>query len=745
MLNTNAIEPWENANLLRNPDFSFFSNNKKSGHNVAYWNTDSWKDIKVINKKNSSNIVVIKPGKRFWQFANLPELKLKADDKIYLSVSGEQHTAGALEAHLALMLIESADGTWAPKEYGYKDQRTFQRHGRGELIRSPDKIAVSGNNTGSFTLDVGKLTIDPFFVTGKDTSSAGFRNVIGVLVEFVNRSNKDITIYNPILSKGNKASELKPSRPMAEYYRQIPRTIEKLKHGKPINILTLGSSIDRGSANPPFYPYDENHEGPNFKEPLGDANPFVPQLVGRQDLDGYVGWWQHYYMYTSRMRLELMRKYNYKVEDILLNVMACGGTCIGESHSGFLEYANFVEAPNPNTNGHADSSSWEKLYPDFFKKGKIPLPDLIIFGHGHNEHIDRPDEIAAYEGAIRWFQRHYPGVEFACCMWIRDKGEKNSMFEPMKELTEHFDIPFIDVGQMITDLRNTCNYNAIAPDGGHPQAASHYLWFKQIEQLFEIPGNPKKGIPQRQFPQRLNKYSYGWEGDIVKYNNRSARLKDGKMMIIDDCTFNIWASHNSKEDIMKILIDNNSSYEDAKGQYAGRGKNMSKRDNRNSTFVYGRLNTGDRHIFEIVGDEPIINAVDNKVCTGRTFISPSSEKWRGDIIIEDFNSEWGAPYGKEMFKIPAGKKVEIDITANLISIAYLDLKDGGKLEVIVDGEKKLVQETNIPFVDSEGVEYFIENRKAISGIKYGKHNIEIKSIDKDIYILGVYEYDTNSR
>ena len=94
-----------------------------------------------------------------------------------------------------------------------------------------------------------------------------------------------------------------------------------------------------------------------------------------------------------------MRKYNYQIDDILLNVMACDGSSIGESHSSFLEYANFENAPNANLNGHADSAKWPTLYPKFFSKGKTPAPDLVIFGHGHNEHIDRPDEIAAYEGA----------------------------------------------------------------------------------------------------------------------------------------------------------------------------------------------------------------------------------------------------------------------------------------------------------------------------------------------------------
>jgi hypothetical protein len=37
-----------------------------------------------------------------------------------------------------------------------------------------------------------------------------------------------------------------------------------------------------------------------------------------------------------------------------------------------------------------------------------PGPDLVIFGSGANEKTDTPDEVAVFEGAIRWIQRHHP-------------------------------------------------------------------------------------------------------------------------------------------------------------------------------------------------------------------------------------------------------------------------------------------------------------------------------------------------
>ena len=112
--------------------------------------------------------------------------------------------------------------------------------------------------------------------------------------------------------------------------------------------------------------------------------------------------------------------------------------------------------------------------------------------------------------------------------------------------------------------------------------------------------------------------------------------------------------------------------------------------------------------------------------------------------IENFESEWGAPYGEELFKIPVGNKLEIDIIGNTISIAYHDSKNGGQLEVFIDGEKKLVQDTNVPFVDSTGKEHFIENRRAIAGLEPGTHHVELKAKNAEVAILGVYEYQTQS-
>ncbi|MCA9006696.1 MAG: SGNH/GDSL hydrolase family protein, partial [Planctomycetaceae bacterium] len=483
-----AEESESKQNLLQNPEFQLRkTTGSEQGRSALCWNTDRWGDVIGGNgegkfrHQSTAKAVELLPGKRIWQFSTLPELGLKSGDAVSLSVNGYQEQSGALKARLCLMLIESADGQWSPTDFGMPDKRTFARHGRGELIRSPQKETSSQETGKEFGLQLNGLKIDPRFKEQRE-SDADFRNVVGVLVEFVNDSDKRVWVNSPALVKGETAAKTAPttSRALPDLYRQIPLTMQKLTTGKPITILTLGSSIDRGSANPRLYFYDEDPASPHYKEPLIEARPGKPaamkQLIaermGRPDLQDYVGWSQHYFMYTGRLRRELLRKFDYPFDKMLLNVMACDGSSIGESHSGFKAYAELELPPNPNDNGHPTGKSWQELYPSLFENGKKPGPDLVIFGHGHNEHIDRPDEIAAYEGAIRWFQRHYPGVEFVSCMWIRDKGQPNSMTEPMQKLCAYYEIPFVDLGQLIIDLKATTNYYAMAPDGGHPAAGS---------------------------------------------------------------------------------------------------------------------------------------------------------------------------------------------------------------------------------------------------------------------------------
>ncbi|HCO25326.1 MAG TPA: hypothetical protein DIT97_20735 [Gimesia maris] len=736
-------------NLLQNPEFRLRKTAAtEPGRSILCWNTDRWGDV-IAGKGNgklvlqpTENMVELLPGKRIWQFATLPELGLKSGDAVSLSVNGYQETSGALKVRLCLMLIESDDGEWSPAEFRLPDKRTFAKQGRGELIRAPQREASAQETGKEFHLQVNGLKVDPRFKHQRE-SDAAFRNVVGVLVEFVNDSDKRVWIDSPALVKGDQAvTESAASRALPDLYRQIPRTMKKLTTGQPVTILTLGSSIDRGSANPRLYFYDEDPASPHYKEPLVEARPGKPdamkQLIAermeRPDLQDYVGWSQHYFMYTGRMRRELLRKFHYPVDKILLNVMAADGSSIGESHSGFQEYAALELAPGPNENGHPTGKSWQELYPALFENGKKPGPDLVIFGHGHNEHIDRPDEIAAYEGAIRWFQRHYPGVEFVSCMWIRDKGQPNSMTGPMQQLCTHYGIPFVDLGELLIDLKTTCNQYALAPDGGHPSAASHYIWFKQLEQVFEMPDDPQPGIAQQQLPARMNDFTANWEGEMVRFAADSPRIVDGRMMILEDAAFNLWA--DNKREMMQLLIDGQPA------QHAGHGRHSWSRPNpRNSTFVHGRLSRGDRHIIEIPNKNARLNTVDCKVGLNRRFYGIDSKDWRGTSAVKTFESKWGAPYGEKAFQLQPGESLEIDVEADELSIAWLDDPTGGTLVAEVDGKQVWSQQTNEPFTDSQGRKHFIENRRGVLGLPFGKHRIKLRAEEKPVRVLGVFGYD----
>ncbi|QGQ22470.1 hypothetical protein F1728_07170 [Gimesia benthica] len=739
------------VNLLQNPQFRLRKTaGSEPGRSILYWNTDRWGDVvagsgaEKLKLESLEKAVEILPGKRIWQFATLPELGLKGGDAVSLSVNGYQEQSGALKARLCLMLIESADGQWSPADFGMPDKRTFAKHGRGELVRSPQQEASSEETQKEFELQLNGLKIDPRFKEQRE-ADADFRNVVGVLVEFVNDSNQRVWVNSPALVKGETAAKTVPttSRALPELYQKIPRTMQKLTTGQPISILTLGSSIDRGSANPRLYFYDEDPASPHYKEPLIEArsgNPeamkrLIAERMGRPDLQDYVGWSQHYFMYTGRMRRELLRKFHYPVEKMLLNVMACDGSSIGESHSGFKAYAELELPPNPNENGHPTGKSWQELYPALFENGKKPGPDLVIFGHGHNEHIDRPDEIAAYEGAIRWFQRHYPGVEFVSCMWIRDKGQSNSMTEPMQKLCAYYEIPFVDMGQLIIDLKATTNYYAMAPDGGHPAAGSHYLWFKQLEQVFEMPAEATlQGVPQKQLPPRMNAFARNWEGTMVRFQKDSPRIVDGRMLILEDAAFNLWA--DNKREMMQLLIDGQPA------EHAGHGRNSFSVPNpRNSTFVHGRLSRGDRHIIEIPNQSARLGAVDCKVGLKRRFYGVEAQGWKGKSPVQEFESKWGAPYGEQAFLLQPGETLEIEVEADELSIAWLDDPAGGTLVAEVDGKPAWSQPTNQPFTDSQGRTHFIENRRGVLGLPFGKHQIRLQAEGKPVRVIGVFGYD----
>jgi hypothetical protein len=704
-----------------------------------------------------TGVVRIAPGKRLYQFNTFPELGCLPGDVLSLTVRGFQTGGGRLEARMTVVRLESADGQWSPEDFGCDDERTFQRHGRGEFVTGVRKMARGPEQPGTITLQVETLSLETTFER-KPESSSEYTNAVALVVEFANIADVgDVWLYAPMLVKDTRATtEFASGRPVPEYYTRLPITIGKLVRGEPIHILALGSSIDTGDANPRLYIYDEKTESPMYKQPLWNGQ-FNAEGVGRSDLEDYIGAAKQYVKYTGRMRRELMRKFDLQVSDILLNAMSCGGSSIGESHSGFGTYTALEWPPGPQ-NGHPRGKQWEELYPRLFADGNRPAPDLVIFGHGHNERIDAPDGIAVYEGAIRWFQKRFPRVEFLFCQWHHSYDNANIPPVPeRRKLCEHYGIPFIDIVPLVETLtRHWCNYYALCPDGGHPQAGAHAIWFRQLEQMFDMADPLQPFAPQKRLPSRYNPYSYGWSGQIATYTAPHPRIL-GSRMIIDDTAFNLWCTDGSEE-WMTIIIDGKKL---ERGP-AGNGRQMSKRDERNSSFVHGRLSLGDRHIIEVLsgqkdkdgkegGDEKEVKtevevaALDCKICDRRRFFPVDAPEWTpsdGVLPAQSFASAWGAPFGDRIVTLQPGQSLRIDIEATDLSAAYLDAADAGELHVVVDGTKLLTQPCNLPFTDTDGTQHYLENRRGIRSLEFGNHTVELRAANAPVSVLGLFTYDS---
>jgi hypothetical protein len=747
---TEAAESRAALNLLQNSDFEFhvFDTHRNGGRvgyssqNVAFWNTDSWGDVKVVReahvapeirpKFSTGNLVAIKPGKKIWQFFTLPEARLAHGEAISLSVFGHQAAAGDLVARISLMKLDSEDGSWSPADFGYSDKRTFPRHSRGELVVAKAYEARS-EKPGPVEVKIEDAEILGRFQFGRESHSADI-NTIGIRVEFENRSMaNDVWVWAPCLTSGQQArSRLPEARPMAPIYRHLPRTIQKLWKGEPIHIVTMGSSIDRGSANPRMVAYDEDPASPTFKHPLAERE-FNGQLVGREDLDSYVGWWQHYFSYTGRLKLELMRKFNLTPDKVLLNYMACDGSSVGEAHSGLADYCSLAIAPSSSENGHPQGKSWQDLYPGLFARPEGSRPDLIIFGSGANEKTDTPDEVAVFEGTIRWLQRHYPQTEFLFCQW-QNRGGYSSSPGDMQALALRYQIPMMDMGKIGDDLTRWCNPHTFCPADGHPQAAAHYVWFKQLEKAFECWDPIATGQAQLHLPERLHANTYGWEGDMVSRSENSDRLNNRSRFILDDTAVNFWMAADAKNS--PVFVD---------GKEVGSAKNSPARNVRNSSFRFGAGRLGDRHVLEVVGDKVRVTGFDSKVCPNRRWLGIGNPRWeRGGAGLSDFQSDWGAPFGSRQILLKPGQSLTIEALGTDFSIAWVDRADGGVLEVFVDEHPRMTQPTNLPFVDRGGDEHYVENRKGITGLPWGHHAIRLEARDQPVTILGVFTYDSRS-
>jgi len=737
------------GNLLQNPDFDFHSFvNHRDGNassytfnNVAFWNTDAWKDITVTRESHVDpkirpltsvhNMVSIAPGKKFRQFFTLPEASLAPGEKISLSADGYQNTPGALTASIKILKLDSEDGTWTPGDFGYSDKRTFPKQARGELVVAKSYDATS-DKTGTIELKIHAAEIVGK-TDGGDSPAMGV-NTIGVCVEFGNTSkDSPVWVYSPCLSRSNVAlKNLPPARPMVAYYRNIPRTIQKLWKGETLHIMIMGSSIDRGSANPPMYLYNEDLASPDFKKPLSERL-FDASKINRPDLEGHFGWWNHFFSYGGRLKLELMTKFNLPASKICLTFMACDGSCVGEAHSGLKDYFSLSLPPSDNMTGHKTGAQWDELCPDLFKRPQGPAPDLVIFGSGANEKTDTPDEMAVFEGMIRWIQRHCPNTEFLFCQFQNYGGYTPNPGDLMA-LSLRYQIPYLDYGKVGDDVLRWCNKLAMIPSDGHPQAAGHYLWFKQIEKAFECWDPVMPGIAQLQVPERVHKNTYGWEGEMLTYDEKSPRIR-GAGFIFEDTALNCWAKMDAKaaaESFMAV---------DGK-KLPSRQNSFPKRDIRNSSFRYGNCSLGDRHILEIAGQGAALFTVDSKICPDRRYFPVDNTLWKNTAPVTEYKSDWGAPYGNRQVVLKPGEHIEIDAVCTDVSVAYVDRLQGGEICLSIDGAEKLLQPANVPFVDIAKNNCYIENRKGVLNLGFGLHTINITATNAPVSILGLYTYDS---
>jgi hypothetical protein len=709
-------------NILLNPMFDFhsFINHRDgipvsfSSHNVAFWNTATWGDIEVIRESHvpenvrpifsTHNLVAINPGKKIWQFFTLPEAGLAHGEQLNLSVYGYQVKGNLIKAKIKLMKLDSEDGEWSPKDFGMRDSRTFPRHSRGELVIAKE-YNICNNKSGNVELIIKNALITGSKSEGNKSSSKDC-NTIGIQVEFENTGTSDtVWIYSPkLFVKRSDANVVSAPREMTPYYRNIPRTIQKLWKGEPIHIIVMGSSIDRGSANPPMYLYDEDQGSKSFKQPIAEGL-FDASKTGEASLDGYFGEWRHYFSYTGRLKLELMRKYNLTADKICLNFMACDGSSVGEAHSGLKEYCSLSIAPDPEMNGHKKGKSWKEL---------------------------SPDEVAVFEGAIRWIQQHYQNTEFLFCQF-QNMGEYTSNPGDMQALSLRYQIPYLDFGKTADDITRWCNQYSLVPVDGHPQAAGHYLWFKQLEKAFECWDPIVPGQVQIQLPERIHRNTYGWEGEMVRFDTTSNRIRINRF-IFEDNAINCWG---------KVDTDTPFAYVDGVKM---RSRRLSpRRDIRNSMFRYGRCSLGDRHILEITGENARLTFVDSKINPNRRFFCVDNPNWTiPGISVQDFISEWGSPYGTKKIILEPGKSAEIEVICTDLSIAYADNPDGGKLEIFIDNIQKLSQPTNLSFVDTDKKENFLENRKGILNLGYGLHRVRLMSTGAPVTVLGLFTYDSRS-
>jgi hypothetical protein len=220
---------------------------------------------------------------------------------------------------------------------------------------------------------------------------------------------------------------------------------------------------------------------------------------------------------------------------------------------------------------------------------------------------------------------------------------------------------------------------------------------------------------------------------MVRFDTNSTRIKINKF-IFEDEAINCWG---------KVTTEPPVPYVD--GVKFESRRSSPSRDIRNSLFRFGNTTLGDRHILEITGDKARLTFVDSKINPGRRFFPVVNPNWNlTGITVQDFNSEWGAPYGTKMVTLEPGKSADIEVVGTDLSVAYVDKPDAGTLNIYVDDRLRASQLTNIGFVDTDNKTNFLENRKGILNLGFGVHKVRLEARDAPVNVLGIFTYDSRS-
>jgi hypothetical protein len=431
-----------------------------------------------------------------------------------------------------------------------------------------------------------------------------------------------------------------------------------------------------------------------------------------------------------------MKKYNLSGDKILLHFMAADGSCVGEAHSGLKAYCELQLPPEGGVNGHKAGKSWKELYPGLFSRPEGPRPDLVIFGSGANEKTDTPDECAVFEGTIRYIQRNYPGTEFIGCMF-QNYGGYTPNPSDMQAIALRYGIPFVDFGIVGDRLVRSINRNAMGNSDGHPQAAFHYLWFKQLEKAFECAGPVVSGFPQKHLPERIMPFTVNWEGEMKLYRRGNSRIFRPAAIIIDDSAFNAWAVTTSQ---VKRGAPTPRSDLYVDGELTHKQRRMHRYSLRNAFAQHGRLSFGDRHVVEAASPF-IFDGVDSKLIVNRSYTGVESSLFSCSKKAAAYKSATGYPYGKYIVTLAPGESCTVSAIGNAFAVAWVDAAKGGVLKAAVNGKTFFDVPTDKPFTLLTKEKLFMENRKGIQGLPYGVHEIKLTAVKAPVKVMGVFSYD----